>query len=95
MREFWDLAAQRQTLAPDREAGELGYLHLGALGRGYRHVEFAEGPRVDVAQFIALGEGEHDVGVLGLDFLGALGVQQLSAHPQVDYQVIAALETDD
>src|ERR1700722_18101064 len=59
--------------------------HVGLEGRrGDEHL--AEGAGVHVAQLTALGEGDGDVGVLGLGVLGGLDPQQLPAHAEMHDQ---------
>ena len=58
--------------------------------RGDEHLP--EGARVDVAQLAALGEGDDDVGVLGLGVLGGLDPQQLPAHAEMHDERVPAVE---
>ena len=78
--ELVDALAQRRPVGRGRGRRAGGRRRPGAVGRRGGHEHLPEGPRVDVAQLAALGEGDHHVGVLGLGLLGALHPQQLAAH---------------
>ena len=74
----------------DAEVRELGDLLLDGVGLGHEHL--AERARVDEAQLPALGERDHDVGVLRHRLARALGPQQLTRHAEVDHQHVVAVE---
>ncbi len=48
------------------------------------HEELAEGAGVHETELAGLGEGDHDVGVLGHRLFGRLDPEELAAHPEVD-----------
>jgi hypothetical protein len=70
--------------------GELRHLLLHAVE--LRHEHLAERAGVDEPQLTALREGDDDVRVLRHRLARPLGPEELSGHPEVDHEDVAAVE---